>query len=147
MLSFIVKIEKVDGVPQHDDMNGVVDKMRFLLIVFGVCQHDKPYEPQDPIYVMNGLKMLESVIFIEFVELDWLIEEIGDADVGAVGSCDDVHVLFDLVFLLLIDQLHELFLGQSVFSVHQSIFQPIEKSFLFIGDLWIVHLIATGLIR
>ena len=70
MLSFIVKIEKVDGVPQHDDMDGVLDKMRFLLIVFGVCQHDKPYEPQDPIYVMNGLKMLESVIFIEFVELD-----------------------------------------------------------------------------
>ena len=129
-------------------MDGVLYKMRFLLIVFGVCQHDKPYQPQDPIYVMNGLKMLERVIFIMFLELVWLIDEIANADVGAVGSSNGVHVLFDLVFLLLIDQLHELFLGQSVFSVHQSSFQPIEKSFLFIGDLlWIFHLIATGLIR
>ena len=69
MLSFIVEIEEVDRVPQHDHMDGVLDKMRFLLIVFGVCQHDRTYEPQDPIYIMNGLKMLESVIFIEFGEV------------------------------------------------------------------------------
>ena len=44
--------------------------MRFLLIAFGVYQHKKPYKPQDPIYVMNGLKKMETVIFIVFGEVD-----------------------------------------------------------------------------
>ena len=69
MLSLVVKIKEIDGVTQHDYMDGIVHEMDPLLVALGVYQHHKTNEPQDPIYQMNYLQVLLEIVFKELRQL------------------------------------------------------------------------------
>lgn len=55
ILSLVIKIEEVDGVPEHYHMYSIIHNMDPFLVAFGVNEHDEADEPQDPINQVDCL--------------------------------------------------------------------------------------------